>query len=49
MKAFFPPPVVPAGMTFRTLNLTVFDRGLLNIQMIDTSATEKIKSAVINS
>jgi hypothetical protein len=36
MKAFFPPPVDPAGMTLRTLNLTVLDRGLLKIQIINT-------------
>jgi hypothetical protein len=28
VKAFFPPPEDPAGMTFNTLNLTVFDNGL---------------------
>lgn len=30
VKAFFPPPEDPAGMTFKTLNLTVFDKGLKN-------------------
>jgi len=28
VKAFFPPVADPAGVTFTTLNLTVFDRGL---------------------
>ena len=28
VKAFFPPVEEPAGITFRTLNRTVFDNGL---------------------
>lgn len=34
VKAFFAPVEDPAGMTFRTLNLTVFDNGLQNRQQI---------------
>lgn len=28
VNAFFAPPEDPAGITFKTLNLTVFDKGL---------------------
>lgn len=31
VKAFFPPPEDPAGITFKTLNLTVFEIGLQKI------------------
>jgi hypothetical protein len=30
VKTFFAPPEDPAGITFNTLNLTVFDNGLQN-------------------
>lgn len=29
VNAFFPPPEEPAGITFKTLNLTVLDKGLI--------------------
>lgn len=31
VNAFLPPPEDPAGTTFKTLNLTVFDNGLQKI------------------
>lgn len=41
VKAFLPPPEDPAGITFKTLNLTVFDKGLSDREALQPNSSQE--------